>query len=84
MKKTTILGLIILICFSCCIRNHENKLTKDEYLDDLSYLLDRLERIHPDIYYSTPKNEFQEEVENIKDKIEQGILLIILKYFLIT
>ena len=71
MKKT-ILGLTILMCFSC-IGNHENIITKEEYLDDFLYLLDRLERIHPNIYYSTPKNEFQLEVENIKSKIDQGI-----------
>ncbi len=66
MKKITLISCL-LVSGIICIRGQQ----ADEWQDDLEYLIQRIEIMHPDPYSFYPKEQFYELKESLYKKIPQ-------------
>lgn len=76
MKKTillisfTILVLFLTSLFSGTLVNDKSHaLTKEQWLQDLDFVVQTLKNRHPNLYYRVSESEFQKAVEATKEKI---------------
>jgi len=51
------------------VKNHH----PDSIISDIHYLVDKIERIHPNLYYSLPKEQFKKQIDSLIQSIDSPI-----------
>ncbi len=62
--------LTLIFCFGFFLYSLSGKpVSKKTAIEDLDFMIESLENIHPDIYQEIPKDSFQQHFEKIKDNL---------------
>jgi len=70
-KRYLFLILIVIIIILFSLNISAQVITQDEALQDLDYLVKRLEEVHPNIYFHTSKNISEEKITKITDRLTE-------------
>ena len=72
MKRKFNISLLILIIIVLFTVNVSSQVViSKEAVDDLEYLINRIEEVHPNIYFHLSKEEADRRIEEIKDKLRE-------------
>ena len=67
--KLSLLILILIMVFTYPVSSLE--ITKSQAVEDLDYLYNRIEEVHPNIYFHRSKEEAHKQISEIKDKLNK-------------
>lgn len=70
LKKTTVLLLIFF--FIPVVLSSQNLYTKQQWIEDLDFLVTKLKELHPHLYYRVTEEKFNTVVENAIEEINNS------------
>ncbi len=70
-KRYKILVLVIIIIILFTLDVSAEVITKDEAILDLDYLVNRFEEVHPNIYFHISKDESEEKIKKITERLKE-------------
>jgi len=73
LRKFYLFVILCVLPFSYVFSQSEKLYSKNEIIQDIDFLVQDIETIHPNLYHSISKEDFYEKVKNIKNQIPDSI-----------